>query len=134
MQQHYRTQQSQKMQDKQLTKDLSKFQETVKKKVLSLGTLIALVILLTPVLFYSYQGFPSSKTWESFLGTYDSKYYENIQVFMWVLYGKLIPFLLLVIWFFTCKHWWYHVILVPMAMYIFQIYIHNITSDTYILY
>ncbi|WP_405201953.1 hypothetical protein [Dokdonia sp. LLG6352-1] len=30
--------------------------------------------------------------------------------------------MLLLIWFFTCKHWWYHSILVPIAMYVFQIY------------
>ncbi|WP_233425379.1 hypothetical protein [Salegentibacter salarius] len=31
------------------------------------------------------------------------------------------PLLLLSIWFFTCKHWWYHVILVPVIMYGFQL-------------
>ena len=29
--------------------------------------------------------------------------------------------MLLIIWFFTCKHWWYHVILIPISMYIFQL-------------
>ena len=122
MQQHYRTQQSQKMQDKQLTEQKSEFHLKVKKRLLSVGTLIALFILVTPLLFYSYQGFPSIKTMETFFGTYDSKYYGDIQIFVWVLFGKLIPFLLLLVWFFTCKHWWYHAILVPIAMYIFQIF------------
>ncbi|MBU2525992.1 MAG: hypothetical protein KKC03_05275 [Bacteroidetes bacterium] len=27
---------------------------------------------------------------------------------------------LLSLWFTTCKHWWYHAIIVPLGMYIFQ--------------
>uniref|UniRef100_UPI002605597D hypothetical protein n=1 Tax=uncultured Eudoraea sp. TaxID=1035614 RepID=UPI002605597D len=30
------------------------------------------------------------------------------------------PFYLLLIWFFTNKHWWYHILLVPICMYAFQ--------------
>ena len=40
---------------------------------------------------------------------------------MWVFTGKAIPLLLLLIWFFSCRHWWYHALLVPIIMYIFQI-------------
>jgi hypothetical protein len=40
---------------------------------------------------------------------------------MWVLTGKLIPLFLLFVWFFTCRHWWYHTLLVPIAMYAYQI-------------
>ncbi|MDT0646633.1 hypothetical protein RM545_08020 [Zunongwangia sp. F260] len=29
--------------------------------------------------------------------------------------------MLLFIWFFTCKHWWYHVILIPISMYLYQL-------------
>ena len=28
----------------------------------------------------------------------------------------------MLIWFFTCKHWWYHAILIPILMFAFQIY------------
>ncbi|WP_255505871.1 hypothetical protein [Mesonia sp. K4-1] len=35
--------------------------------------------------------------------------------------GKFVPILLLTIWFTTCKHWWYHVILIPIGMYLFQL-------------
>jgi hypothetical protein len=48
---------------------------------------------------------------------------------MWVLTGKIVPLFLLFIWFFTCRHWWYHTILVPIAMYIFQI-VTNLKGDT----
>ncbi|WP_260443400.1 hypothetical protein [Gramella sp. Hel_I_59] len=39
----------------------------------------------------------------------------------WTYFGKITPLFLLLIWFFTCKHWWYHVILVPIGMYTFQL-------------
>ncbi len=39
---------------------------------------------------------------------------------MWFLSGKLIPLYLLLIWFFTCRHWWFHALLVPIAMYAYQ--------------
>ena len=42
---------------------------------------------------------------------------------MWTYLGKITPLFLLFIWFFTCKHWWYHVILVPIGMYSFQLFI-----------
>ena len=28
---------------------------------------------------------------------------------------------MLLIWFFTCKHWWYHALLVPICLYAWQI-------------
>jgi len=35
--------------------------------------------------------------------------------------SKLIPLLLMFIWIFTCRHWWYHAILIPIGMFIYQI-------------
>lgn len=111
------------MQNKQSTKQELKHQLTDKRKNLSIGTIIALCIVLSPILSYVYQGFPDVKTWESFLfGTIHSNYYESIHILVWVVFSKVVPFILLLIWFFTCKHWWYHSILVPIAMYVFQIY------------
>ncbi len=110
------------MQKWQSTKPKLRPQPTVKKRALTSGTLIAVIILITPYLFYLYQGFPTESSWESFFGIYESRYYESVQVVAWVLFGKFIPLLLLLIWFFTCKHWWYHVLLVPISMYVFQVY------------
>jgi hypothetical protein len=57
------------------------------------------------------------------LFTYDSgEGWDNANFAMWVLTSKLLPLLLLIIWFFTCRHWWYHVLIVPIAMYIYQIF------------
>ena len=93
-----------------------------KKSLLLIGTLYVVFIIGVPFLFYAYTGIPDSDTWDTIFGTYTSKAWGSVQAFAWVILGKLIPFLLLLIWFLTCKHWWYHALLVPICMYAFQIY------------
>ncbi len=116
---------------KQLIKEKSKFQETtnlkdvsktVKRRALWVGTLIAVILISTPYLFTLYDIFPDVPVWETSFGTYTSNYYDSVNVVAWTLTGKIIPLYLLLIWFFTCKHWWYHVIIVPICMYSFQIF------------
>ncbi|MDO6596762.1 hypothetical protein Q4512_07530 [Oceanihabitans sp. 2_MG-2023] len=85
------------------------------------GSLLAVLIAITPYLFYLYESVPDTRIWNTFFFTYESKIYESAQVVMWIVTGKLIPILLLLIWFFTCRHWWYHAILVPIIMFIYQI-------------
>tara|TARA_B100000378_G_scaffold138784_1_gene112125 strand:+ start:832 stop:1446 length:615 start_codon:yes stop_codon:yes gene_type:complete len=97
----------------------------VKSSSLLTGSLIAAFIVASPYFFYLYEGFPSVKIWEtSFFGfnlEYETINFGTVDVLAWVVFSKLIPFLLFLIWFFTCKHWWYHAILVPICMYFFQI-------------
>lgn len=93
----------------------------ISRKGLLQGSLVALLIIGSPYLFYSYVYFPDQPVWETALFTYVSTYQESAQAAMWVFLGKIVPILLLSIWFFTCKHWWYHSILIPLAMYIFQL-------------
>ncbi|HMR16670.1 MAG: hypothetical protein KDC97_01675 [Confluentibacter sp.] len=88
-----------------------------------IGSVIATIIATTPYLFYLYESVPNSPIWDTFLFTYQSEFYQSAQVSMWVLTSKLIPLLLLIIWFFTCRHWWFHALLVPIAMYVYQIFI-----------
>ncbi|WP_434036118.1 hypothetical protein [Formosa sp. 4Alg 33] len=98
-----------------------KFQLTDKRSLI-IGSIIATFIATTPYLFYLYENVPQQKNWSNFLFTYESKFYGSIDVVAWTITGKLIPLLLLTLWFFTCRHWWYHVLLVPIAMYAFQIF------------
>ncbi|WP_241748728.1 hypothetical protein [Aestuariibaculum suncheonense] len=94
-----------------------------------IGSIIATLIAMTPYLFYLYESVPDQRIWNTFLFNYESKYYESAFVLAWTLTGKIIPIFLLFIWFFTCRHWWYHVLLVPIAMYTYQILI-TINDDT----
>jgi len=103
-------------------KDLqSKFQQTDKKSLV-IGSIIATLIALTPYLFSLYESVPATKTWDTFFGTYSSGNFQNAQTSMWVIISKAVPLFLIFIWFFTNRHWWYHALLVPIAMYIYQIF------------
>jgi len=103
----------------------------VQQKFLAVGTILVILIIISPYLFTLYESFPNIKIWETPFGTYRSHYYESVSTLAWTLTGKLVPLYLLTIWFFTCKHWWYHAILVPIAMYIVQI-METIDGDRYV--
>jgi hypothetical protein len=91
-------------------------------KSLLTGSLVALVIVISPYLFYLYESFPDVKVWKTSLFTYESYYFESVQYVAWHVVNKLIPILLLILWFFTCRDWWYHAIIIPIAMFSFQLY------------
>lgn len=86
------------------------------------GSIIGTIIAIIPYLFYLYESVPDSQTWSTFFFTYNSESIGNANMVMWIFTGKAIPLLLLFIWFFTCRHWWYHALLVPIAMYTYQIF------------
>lgn len=106
----------------QLTKEKLNSLHRTKKVNLVIGTFVAVFIAITPYIYYLYQGIPDIPVWDSFFGTITSNYYESVQVMGYILMGKIIPIFLLLIWFFTCKHWWYHALLIPIIMFIFQAY------------
>ena len=107
----------------QKSKEQRSRKDLTANKNLVIGSIVATLIAITPYLFYLHESVPDTKIWDTFLFTYNSGYFESANVVMWILTGKLIPVLLLFIWFFTCRHWWYHTLLVPIAMYIYQILI-----------
>lgn len=41
--------------------------------------------------------------------------------------GKFLPFILILLWFLTCKHWWRHALIIPIGMFGFQIF--NVLND-----
>lgn len=85
------------------------------------GTILATIIASTPLLYSLHESVPDEPIWDTFVFTYESGLWESAQYAMWVYTGKIIPLILLLIWFFTCRHWWYHALLVPIVMYAFQI-------------
>tara|TARA_R110000868_G_scaffold156072_1_gene382736 strand:- start:110 stop:694 length:585 start_codon:yes stop_codon:yes gene_type:complete len=93
-----------------------------KSKSIFLGSIVALIIAISPYIFYTYNYFPKGEFLDLFFFTYESKYQESIVMVMWLAMNKIIPIILLILWFFTCKHWWYHVILIPIAMFSFQLF------------
>ena len=100
--------------------------QVLKGKNLAIGGVIATLIAICPYIFYLHESVPDVKVWStSFLGikfTYSSGYYDSAGVAIWVLLGKIVPLYLTLIWFFTCRHWWYHALLIPISMYVYQIF------------
>ena len=112
-----------KLKSKPLTKDSSGFLLT--------GSIIAITIAFSPYLFYLYEIFPNGPIWENSFFRYESKYYLDVLTAAWTFLGKIVPLLLLLIWFFTCKHWWYHAILIPASMYAYQLVV-AVYQDVYL--
>ncbi|QXP58954.1 hypothetical protein [Olleya sp. HaHaR_3_96] len=96
------------------------------------GLAVAVFIALTPYLYSLYESVPETKVWRTLLFEYNSNHYEDANLAMWVLTGKLLPLILLLLWFFTCRHWWYHALLVPIIMYSYQIIVFFNDELTYI--
>ncbi|WP_149275902.1 hypothetical protein [Pareuzebyella sediminis] len=82
------------------------------------------LIIISPFIFKLHEYFPRDpEATIQFLGIeIDSNGFFDLNTYAWFLLGKMVPLLLLFIWFLTCKHWWYHVILIPLLMYAFQIF------------
>ena len=101
-------------QNKQLTKQKS-------KSYLVTGSLIIAFMLFVPYAFYIYTYFPNERIYENSFFTFESSYYESIRFFAYYFFSKLVPLSLLLIWFTTCKHWWYYSIAIPISVYTFQL-------------
>lgn len=108
-------------QNKELKKENSEDRATNNRR-LFISSLVVVFISITPYIYYSYNSVPETEIWETFLFTFKSEYYKNANDFAWLFLGKFIPWSLLILWFITCKHWWYHALLIPIAMYSFQLF------------
>lgn len=103
-------------------KSLDQTSHKTGRSSLFIGGIIVFIIAITPFLFYSYESFPSdSQVWETSLFTLSTNY-DSFAHLAWYSVSKGIPLLLFLLWFFTCKHWWHWIILVPIAMYAFQLW------------
>jgi len=102
------------------TYQTSNSQDKGNKKFTIGGGIIVFLIAISPYLFYVYESFPAdSNVWETSFFSVTTNY-QSYQHFIWFLTSKTIPLYLLLIWFFTCKHWWHWIILVPIFLYVFQ--------------
>lgn len=92
-----------------------------KARSIIVGSIVAFIIAITPYLFYMYESFPDTQKFETIFGTFQTNAIPTVRTYMWLILSKFVPLLLLILWFLTCKHWWYHAILIPAAMYLFQL-------------
>lgn len=97
-------------------------------------SLALVLIVISPFVFKAHEYLPTDPDATiNILGfVMDRNGFSNINIYIWFLLGKIVPLYLLFIWFLTCKHWWYHIILIPMTMYAFQIFEVFYTDDKYV--
>lgn len=106
-------------QNNKSTKHLNR--QSADKKALVIGGIIVFLIAISPILFYLYESFPYSNVWETSFFSISTSF-PDWNAYAWYLTGKIIPLYLLLLWFFTCKHWWYWVLLIPISMFAFQLW------------
>lgn len=105
-----------------LTKTKSKSRRTARKSRFIFGGVIAILLVITPFLFYIYKYAPAdSDTWETALFTIKSGGFRTVQGFMHQLISKAIFVLITTLWFITSRDWWKWAILVPLIMFLFQL-------------
>jgi len=104
------------------------------KRRITIESFVVLFIVMTPFLAKVYEFFPTEKVMViEFLGLeIKENGWGEVQWRMWFMTQKVLPLYLLFIWFMTCKHWWYHIILIPLIMYVFQIFEDLFDQDGYV--
>ncbi|MFK7748182.1 MAG: hypothetical protein AB8B65_07320 [Kordia sp.] len=101
----------------------NKKNKTILRRTIITNTIVAILIAFTPYIFQLYEYAPEdTNKWETFLFTIEDNNYSDLRTAFWVYMSKFIPLMLMVIWFMTCNKWWYHVILIPTAMFGFQFF------------
>lgn len=90
------------------------------------------MILLSPFIFKSHEYLPNDESIETIKFLWfeiGRNGFVSIDIHAWFFVSKFVPLYLMLIWFFTCKHWWYHIILIPVLMYAFQVFELYVSSD-----
>ena len=113
--------------------------KTLRNKFLIEG-LISVIIVISPLLHYAWKYIPNGIQEIYFFSIkIDANGFEDINTSIYYYLMKFVPLMLLMIWFITCKEWWYHAIILPITMYAFQLLSaitieSNIVDENEILY
>ncbi len=116
-----------------MTKKVPENRKKAKKRII-IESFLVILIVLSPFFFKLHEYFSSDpEATINILGlVIDRNGFADLSVYAWFMLGKIVPLYLFVIWFLTCKHWWYHAILIPVMMYAFQIFEVISTIDLYV--
>ena len=111
----------------------SKARLRVKRKII-IESVFVFFIAISPFLYKIYDFMPKEpeETISIFGFVIDNHGFSDVATYFWFLMSKIIPLYLMVFWFMTAKNWWYHIILIPIAMYAFQVFEVVFDSDDYV--
>jgi len=102
------------------------------KTTIFFSSIIIILIVTSPYLLYIYKHIPETSHWDSAFGKISSGPYNNMKYLVYYAFGKLVPLMLFFIWFISNKNWWYHAIIIPISVYMFQLI--SIINDSILLY
>ena len=110
-----------------------KGKKKIKKKIF-LESIFVFFIALSPFLYKVYDYLPEDPeaTISIFGVIIDNNGFHDVSTYIWFLMSKIVPLYLMVFWFMTAKNWWYHIILIPIAMYAFQVFEVVFDSDDFV--
>ena len=77
--------------------------------------IILFLLVVSPILYFSYNIFPKNEEFQFFNFTINAGYYELFNIAIWNFYNNFLIAFLLSMWFLTCKHWWRYLILISIA-------------------
>lgn len=102
------------------------------KKKLLIESIMVFFIVMAPFIFKAHEYLPQTETFSVLGYTFGDNGFGSVNTYGWFLVTKIIPLYLFIIWFFTCKEWWYHIILIPICMYSFQLFENFYSDDKFI--
>lgn len=83
-----------------------------------------IAIMVLPFLFYFYTIVPQDvKIWKTKFYTFDSGYFETIDLYFWTLSIKFLTIGLLSIWFVSCIQKWKFVLVFPIVLEFYKLFV-----------
>ncbi len=92
------------------------------KKRLRNDYIIAIIILTTPFLFYTYMLFPAQEHIKILWLKYTFPDTWDLEYAVWNLFSQLIVLIFFSLWFVSCTHWWRYAILISVFLSVRRIY------------
>ncbi|TDT45125.1 hypothetical protein CLV90_2209 [Maribacter spongiicola] len=103
---------------------IKKVKKKKAKKKIFLETLLVFFIAISPFLYKGYEYLPYNSNGDlTFFGfILGGNGFSDAKTYVWFLTTKVVPLYLMIFWFLTSRDWWYHIIIIPIAMYAFQLF------------
>lgn len=93
----------------------------IKLSFLQTDSIIIVAIIIATYFLFVYDLFPDREEMTIFGYNYKSSYFQSVKTTAFMMFSKIVPILLLSIWYVTNKSWWYNVLLIPISVYVFQL-------------
>ena len=94
-----------------------------KKASLFYGWILVILITTSPYLLYVYKSIPPDITQiDTVFGVLKGGEFGSVQTFIYFIFTKFVPLFLLILLFITNNNWWSYALLVPISVYIFQLF------------